>query len=179
MDKLLDLIPEFYYDLIARVIPGIVLIAISTPFEAWEDVPKQKDLPVHFAFAFLVCGYIVGFLLDAFSTAIEGFIEERLNNNNNDDDQNNGQESLFSLLDQLENNSTAKKPIKLLAELSLLRVLLTGWLIIGTSWCLRGSHYEFRGNVALYLIILIMLFTAYQKWHVCTKSRIRKICKKK
>lgn len=176
MDKLLDLIPEFYYDLIARVVPGIVLIAISTPIESWANVSKQKYLPIPLTFAFLVCGYIVGFLLDAFSTAIEDFIEEILNQFK---DQDNKQESIFSHLDKLDNHSTPKKPIKLLAELSLLRVLLTGWLIIGISWCLLGSHYQFRGNVALYLIILTLLFTTYRKWYICTKKRIMKLCRKK
>jgi hypothetical protein len=32
MDRLLELIPEFYYDLIARITPGTILIAVVIPF---------------------------------------------------------------------------------------------------------------------------------------------------
>lgn len=161
MDRLLELIPEFYYDLIARVIPGMVLITISIPSRYWKIILGQDDLPISKTFVLFIFSYVVGFLLDSFSTAIEGWIGDHFRD-----------KTIFSLLDKVDNHNRSKRFIKLLAELSLLRVLLTGWLIIGINWKLFIIELLFSLNNFLYFGVFLMLLTAYLKWYLCTEDRL-------
>jgi hypothetical protein len=71
--------------------------------------------------------------------------------------------------------AVAKHLTKLVAELTLLRVLLTGWIIIGFSWVFPIFRFPFCCNWFFYFIILVFLLTAYPKWYKCTRKRIKRI----
>jgi hypothetical protein len=166
MDRLLELIPEFYYDLIARITPGAILIAVVIPFSSWQQFLEKDSLPISVILLFLISSYIIGFLIDAFSVTIEGFIEHYILSIKT---------TIFEALDEIANESNAKRLTKLVAELTLLRVLLTGWVIIGSSWRFPIFRFPFCCNWFFYLIILVFLLTAYLKWYTCTRKRIERI----
>ena len=73
LDKIIGLIPEFYFDLIARISPGtLICIALAFPIIQLETfVLKIKEIPVPLIFLFFVASYITGFLLDAVTATIE------------------------------------------------------------------------------------------------------------
>lgn len=164
MDKLLELIPEFYYDLIARITPGTILIVVVIPFSSWQQFLEKDSLPISVVLLFLISSYIIGFLVDAFSVTVEGLIEPLF-----------WKTTIFEELDRIANEDSAKHLTKLVAELTLLRVLLTGWIIIGLSWILPIFRFTFCFDLFFYFIILIFLITAYPKWYRCTRKRIERV----
>ncbi|HSP13556.1 MAG TPA: hypothetical protein VLV78_02260 [Thermoanaerobaculia bacterium] len=69
--KLAEMIPTFYYDIIARVLPGCSLLSALM----WAGSIRSEVLPVNAgefgnAIAFLAAGYIVGMLLSIGSGAL-------------------------------------------------------------------------------------------------------------
>lgn len=165
MDRLLELIPEFYYDLIARITPGAILIVVVIPFDNWKRFIEKDGSPISVILLFLISSYIIGFLIDAFSVTVEGFIERYFLDTT----------TIFEALDGIANESSAKRLTKLVAELTLLRVLLTGWVIIGSSWIFPIFRFPFWCNRFLYFIILVFLLFGYAKWYECTRKRIERI----
>jgi hypothetical protein len=164
MDKILALIPEVYYDIIARILPGIIFVLVVIPSNLWE-VMSQKDILTNSALLlFLVSGYICGFVLDACSASVEAIWDKG---------------RLWSKLDKIEDKDKAKasRPIKLVSEVVLLRVLLLGWLIVGLRleiFLLSPVKY----NWFIYFIIAAILVYLYRRWYLCTMERLSDILSK-
>lgn len=66
----LSLVPQIFYDLIARVVPGLVIViawymAVLGPDRAIATISKNQNILDFWAFALLVTlSYILGFILD-------------------------------------------------------------------------------------------------------------------
>ena len=71
MDKLTDLIPEFYYDLIARVTPGALLCA-ALVWSVRQRLAVAELDPVIGLPLGLLASYLAGFLLDTASALTLG-----------------------------------------------------------------------------------------------------------
>jgi hypothetical protein len=73
-DDLTGLIPEIYYDLIARVAAGVsVLVFIISP--TWEHIENSANMTTFIAL--LGLGYVVGHLLTTVSIMLNGLIWNR------------------------------------------------------------------------------------------------------
>lgn len=70
MDKLASLVPEIYYDLIARVVPGSVLCVILAVSVNVELAPLQLLGGALLSALALLISYATGFVLDIFSGAL-------------------------------------------------------------------------------------------------------------
>src|SRR4029453_1207728 len=71
MDKFSDLLPEFFYDLIARITPGAVLCA-ALAWNVRQRVPVTELDPVIGFPVALMASYLAGFLLDTVSAMTLG-----------------------------------------------------------------------------------------------------------
>src|SRR4030095_8317355 len=71
MDKFSDLLPEFFYDLIARITPGAVLCA-ALAWNVRQRVPVTELDPVIGFPVALMASYLAGFLLDNVSAMTLG-----------------------------------------------------------------------------------------------------------
>jgi hypothetical protein len=71
MDKFADLLPEFFYDLIARITPGAVLCA-ALAWNVRQRVPVTELDPVIGFPVALMASYLAGFLLDTVSAMTLG-----------------------------------------------------------------------------------------------------------
>lgn len=165
MDKIIELIPEFYYDFIARIVPASVLILILIPFDVWKDTIENSDILISLSLPYLSAIYIVGFLLDAFSVAIEELLNRILSKD---------KKSIFEKLDEIKVKQSSKYFTKLIAEVALLRVLLTGWILIGISKFVSIPilKHSLSYNVFFYFTVLFFIMTSYIRWYKCTRKRI-------
>ena len=83
--------------------------------------------------------------------------------------------SIWKMLDEIGNIDKAKRPIKLVAELALFRVLLFGWIIVGIGWWLSFfSHPNWHSWLVFY-IALVVLIGLYMRWYWCTRKRLDEI----
>lgn len=203
LDKIIGLIPEFYFDLIARISPGtLICIALAFPIVQRENfVLKIKEIPVPLIFLFFVASYIIGFLLDA----VTAFVEEcfdyiyyalrkyiyyplsdalrkytyyplsdalRNNSKNYALSKNTKMSEYRTIYEDIggiaeyANPSSIISLKKVAAELTLLRVLIAGWIIIGV----RNEYYLHQYQ--LFWIVLISLVVSYIKWFRCIKKSI-------
>ncbi len=72
MDKVGSLVPEFYYDLIARMAPGVVL-CIALGWDGREKLlPLMEASPAIVAALATVICYVIGFLLDVLAARTLG-----------------------------------------------------------------------------------------------------------
>jgi hypothetical protein len=85
---ILKLVPQLFYDLISRVIPGFVALAVlaaavdlklgklATDF--WDGAKAMQDSALFLGFGFLLAAYLVGHILSPISDFLEKHIAERL-----------------------------------------------------------------------------------------------------
>jgi hypothetical protein len=165
MDKILALIPEIYYDIIARIIPGIIFILLIIPSNSWELISQEDILTNSALLLFLVSGYTCGFVLDACSALFERMWDGG---------------RLWSKLDEIEDKDKAGRPIKLVAEVAQLRVLFLGWLIAGFRLeplvFIPGKFFRVP-YLLVYVIVAAILFYLYYRWYQGTKTRLNEILK--
>ncbi len=84
----LKLIPQLFYDLISRVLPGcvaIILLAASTDTklgkmmaDPWEGASAMQGSALLLGFGFVVTAYLVGQVLSPVSDLVERRVLERL-----------------------------------------------------------------------------------------------------
>jgi hypothetical protein len=152
MDKLSELIPEFYYDLIARVTPGAVLCA-TLAWSVHQRVPIDKLDPVIGLPLALLVSYLAGFLLDSVSAMtlgrIAGHIFEKL-----------GTRfpvwriDVWKHINEATANSDRAKLTKMMAERAMARSLVA---LIGGMWLFSlgpVSNFAVLANVGLLLVLI-------------------------
>jgi hypothetical protein len=170
LDKIIDLIPEFYFDLIARISPGaLICFSLAFPIVQIETlVLKIKEIPAPLIFLFFVASYITGFLLDAVTASFEEFFDDRCTSRKN------GKEFEYHTIyediggiAEYANPSSVISLKKVAAELTLLRVLIAGWIIIGVL-----NKFSLHQYWCIFLIVLISLVFSYIKWFRCIKKSI-------
>jgi hypothetical protein len=182
LDKIIGLIPEFYFDLIARISPGtLICITLAFPIVQLETfVLKIKEIPVPLIFLFFVASYITGFLLDAVTATIEECFDHRyydyslkknsknhaLGKNNKTSEYRTIYEDIGGIAEYANPNSIISLK-KVAAELTLLRVLIAGWIIIGVL-----DKYSLHQHPFIFWIVLISLIVSYRKWFLCIKKSI-------
>jgi hypothetical protein len=173
LDKIIGLIPEFYFDLIARISPGtLICIALAFPIIQLETfVLKIKEIPVPLIFLFFVASYITGFLLDAVTATIEELFDRicyncSLKKNSKTSEYRTIYEDIGGIA-EYANPSSIISLKKVAAELTLLRVLIAGWIIIGVL-----DRYSLHQHWLIFWIVLISLIVSYIKWFCCIKKSI-------
>ncbi|MFM7573888.1 MAG: hypothetical protein ACKO4S_12255 [Snowella sp.] len=204
LDKIIGLIPEFYFDLIARICPGsLICIALAFPIVQLEAlVLKIKEIPVPLIFLFLVASYITGFLLDAVTAFVEEYFDSIYyalrkyiyyplsdalrsdalrNNSKNYTLRKNTKISEYRTIyediggiAEYANPSSIISLKKVAAELTLLRVLIAGWIIIYVL-----NKYSLQEHPLIFLIVLISLVVSYIKWFSCIKKSIAHLSRAK
>jgi hypothetical protein len=70
-DKLSQFIPEFQFDLIGRITPGLLFCWL---YSAIPTIPYMNDKEVIVSFTWLVSAYFAGLLLDVVGTATTSYI---------------------------------------------------------------------------------------------------------
>ena len=171
LDKIIGLIPEFYFDLIARISPGtLICIALAFPIVQLETfVLKIKEIPVPLIFLFFIASYITGFLLDAVTAFVEecfDYIYYALRKNSKMSQYRTIYEDIGGIA-EYANPSSIVSLKKVAAELTLLRVLIAGWIIIGVL-----NKYSLHQYRLIFWIVLISLIVSYIKWFCCIKKSI-------
>lgn len=221
LDKIIGLIPEFYFDLIARISPGtLICIALAFPIVQLETfVLKIKEIPAPLIFLFFVASYITGFLLDAVTAFVEECFDyiyytlrkytalclitlykqkskkptqQSLQRKTAREDPDKCcicyllKKNIYYTLTKYSKTSeyrTIYEDIggiaeyanpssiislkKVAAELTLLRVLIAGWIIIYVL-----NKYSLQQHPLIFLIVLISLVVSYIKWFSCIKKSI-------
>lgn len=84
----LKLVPQLFYDLIARVLPGsvaIIILATATDLKLgklttdfWDGAPAIQQSALFLGFSFFVAAYVVGQIISPISDFIENKIVKRL-----------------------------------------------------------------------------------------------------
>jgi hypothetical protein len=68
ISPLLNLIPNVYYDLIARVCPGMLFwLALAAKGDALPKVPPLSESPVVMLVVLIICSYVSGIVFTGFS----------------------------------------------------------------------------------------------------------------
>jgi hypothetical protein len=173
LDKIIDIIPEFYFDLIARIFPGaLICIALAFPiFQLETLVSKIKDIPAPLIFLFFVASYITGFLLDAVTALFEEFFDYKYTlytsiKSGKKSEYHTIYEDIGGIA-EYANPSSILSLKKVAAELTLLRVLIAGWIIIGVL-----NKFSLHQYWLIFVIVLISLVLSYVKWFRCIKKSI-------
>ena len=146
LDKIIGLIPEFYFDLIARISPGtLICIALAFLLDAVTDFVEE-------CFDYIYYALRKNSKMSQYRTIYEdiGGIAEYANPS-----------SIVSLK-------------KVAAELTLLRVLIAGWIIIGVL-----NKYSLHQYRLIFWIVLISLIVSYIKWFFCIKKSIAYLSRSK
>ncbi len=71
-EKLSQLVPEFHFDLLARIIPGILFCWLYTTV---PPLSGREDKEVITVFAWLISAYFAGLLMDVLGSAITSFLK--------------------------------------------------------------------------------------------------------
>jgi len=185
-----NLIPEVFYDLIARVTPGVLLIAVFT----WACVPVAmlaqikepiSNAPTLAALGLIGAGYVVGFVISASTTWIfsvvndigrkfvdVGWLRKNL---------------LKFGLPQLARARDMEKQLqilaindprafarvaKMLAERSLIECLLAGLPIVAALRCHLAARTLAVSNVEI-IAVMVMLVAAWISLNFALTMRVR------
>jgi hypothetical protein len=177
LDKIIDLIPEFYFDLIARISPGaLICIALAFPIDQIEAlVLKIKEMPASLILLFLIASYITGFFLDAVTASFEEFFDYKYisRKNSKASEYHTIYENIGGIA-EYANQSSITSLKKVAAELTLLRVLIAGWIIIGVL-----NKLSLHQHWLIFWTVLISLLLSYIKWFRCIKKSIVYLSKAK
>jgi hypothetical protein len=177
MEKLSGIIPQFYYDLIARVTPGAVFtIVLGAAY--WPDFPLNYNGPTLTVITLFVASYLFGLVLDFSSEFLHREIGGRLLKWHTDDD----------LWDAIEQNSTGDDPwahsmmsvlTKMMAERTLLRAVLFELILFFYIFLFcrptKGSYIKETDTPTIVIIFAISSFfvlLASISLHKCLMRRI-------
>lgn len=187
--KFAGLVPQVYYDLIARVVPGAVACLLyGYAFAAKLRMFSSYDTVTGILFGF-VLAYVIGIVLDLLSEGLfgavfssDGLFRRRFHSVMSD-------EEVWKRLDDKEEGvghpqwSEAEKSvlIKMMAERSLMRVLLLLFLPFAIDW--NGSVFHLLSEPAsssimnyLALTAVIMLTISSYLLYWCLHRRIHRAC---
>lgn len=154
MQSIGSLIPTIFYDLIARICPGILFFFIVVSDSRVQ--PFISKLPDETSVILLVVsGYVVGFLLDVVTQAgaylFDGLLSYVAFNLT--------KRSIWALdvwevIENMEDTGHSMRMRKYMAELSLFRVLSASWLILWILQVSFVSNLTFTLNFSLLIILL-------------------------
>jgi hypothetical protein len=160
--KVADLVPQFYFDLIGRVAPGAVACVLYG-FAIGVDVVALSHLGTGtIVLAGFVLSYVVGLILDLLSEGIlkvlASFTSIKPDKKLWDEIEEKKKESTESLL------SAPQKTLltKMMAERSLMRVLVVVSVPFAIDWPIRGSLFPddkaaILGPVAVTAIAVLLI----------------------
>ena len=143
--KIADLVPQFYFDLIARVAPGVVACVLyGFAFADKLQVLRPLDTTTIILLGF-VLAYVIGLVLDLLSEGLFRVVADRLSSVKSDED-------FLRLMMTTKEGSTdpilseADKSLltKMWAERSLMRVLVLVFLPFVVDW--NGSVLHLFGD---------------------------------
>jgi len=166
MDKLVSLVPEIYYDLIGRIVPGSILCFLLS-WSVKTELSSLKDLVggAPMIALVLVVGYAMGLVLDMLAGTllnwpnrgvfwVFGQLTEK---------QNVWQVNVWQVIASESNAERASKLRKMMAERALLRNLLVLSIAL---WLLGGwpmSNLP-AGINATAVIVLVLVYYRMEFW---------------
>lgn len=152
-EKVPEVLPSFYYDLVARLVPGTAVVLLSTylGLPGTDGLVKADLLSGVGILLLLGLGYLVALLLTPLGTLLGLLISRIANVSRNDKIT---LDELWTLVDSLQstNPSAATTLSKMAAEVTLCENLLAGLLAI---LAVAGQHWPFV--VSLVLVVLVSL----------------------
>lgn len=164
MDKLGELIPNLFYDLIARICPGILFSVFLLLDPRFQQFMHNQLQPTVLTLLFFVVSYVIGFLLDicaesgayALNLAISNFILRITNKDIWALD-------IWEVMTKHgyhEDNSYTLFLRKCIAELALFRSLLLAWLLL---WLFEFSLLDGIKNPYKFLGLVILGFAVFRR----------------
>ena len=135
VEKTASLIPEFYYDLLARILPGGMFYACAD--YAWWGVLHQPRTLLESFFVVAAC-YVIGFIIDLAGD----LILVKLNKHN-------AVKNVLNALPQVKNPQIVNLLVKMCAEVVLLRSLL---LISSIFFCFLYQHTFLRHSPSISVV---------------------------
>ncbi|MEA5466623.1 hypothetical protein [Leptothoe sp. PORK10 BA2] len=163
VEKTASLIPEFYFDLLARILPGLLFYA-CVDYAWWGTLHKPGTLLESF-FVVAVC-YVLGLIMDLVGDLILNKFEIR-----------NAVIIVLNKLPQVKNPQVVNLLVKMCAEVILLRSL---WLTSSIFFVFSVLTHIFKtlpqhlsGLTALIFLLLVLLFVVFRYFQEVVEERLR------
>lgn len=164
MDKLGELIPNLFYDLIARICPGILFSAFISLDSRFQFLKLSQVQPTILVVLFFVGSYIIGFLIDivaesaaysvnlAICYSIRHFIKKDVWTLDTWE--------VMAKYDYQEDSRYTLFIRKCLAELALFRSLFFAWLLL---WLFQASLLNSISSFQRLLVFAILGFAVFRR----------------
>lgn len=162
VEKTASLIPEFYFDLIARVIPGLLIYACAS-YAWWGTLHKPGTLFESF-FVVSAC-YVLGFVMDLTGDLVLKRIKVR-----------NAVKITLNVLPQIKNIQITNTLTKMCAEVILLRSLLllscVLFVISASSRIIRRLPQFLSDKTLLIFFFAVLLFIVFRYFQEAVEERL-------
>lgn len=157
MDNLNSLIPEFYYDLICRIVPGVILCFIFGWSVQDNLVPLGELSGAILAPLAFVLSYATGFVLDIFSGSILRFPNwmffKGLSRITRRDKRMVWETNVWQVILSVEDDAHRSKLKKMMAERAVLRNLLVLSVVVWLSGSWPMSCMKWEHNTVIVLVL--------------------------